>query len=325
MFKKRWFIIASILLAMAGWRDVSWSKEPYHVGVVSFGGGQVEVILGMQEGMKELGYEEGKNIAYTVVDAAGSDEKARAAAEEFLRKKVDVVYAVSTPVTTHVAQVIKNIPIIFNIVSDPVGTGLVRSWRSSGNNLTGCSNYVGQTGPKRLEVLKMMVPDVRRVLVPYDPKNRFSHGAIVILREAANALRIALIEKHVGSKDDVVALMKSIRRGEYDAFFHLGEAKVTAAIDAVIARLNEVKLPSIAHEESFSEKGMLAAYGPSWRVLGKQCAQSLDKALRGERPADIPIQIPTRFDLVINIQTAKAIGITLPREVFTRAEKIIER
>jgi putative ABC transport system substrate-binding protein len=129
MFKKRWFIIASILLAIAGWRDVSWSKEPYHVGVVSFGGAG-EVILGMQEGMKELGYEEGKNIVYTVVDAAGSDEKVRAAAEEFLRKKVDVVYAVSTPVTTHVAQVIKNIPSIFNIVSDPVGTGLVRSdWR----------------------------------------------------------------------------------------------------------------------------------------------------------------------------------------------------
>jgi len=171
----------------------------------------------------------------------------------------------------------------------------------------------------------MVMPDVRRVLVPYDPKNKFSQDAIVILREAAKALRIALIEKHIASKDDVVALMKSIRRGEYDAFFHLGEAKVTAAVDAVIARLNEVKLPSIAHEESFAEKGMLAAYGPSWRVLGKQCAQSLDKALRGERPADIPIQIPTTFALVINSRTAKAIGIELPREVFTRADRIIER
>jgi len=127
MLKKHWVIIASILLAMAGWRDVSWPKEPYRVGVVSFGGGQVEAILGMQEGMKELGYEEGKSIAYTVVDTAGSDEKARAAAEEFLRRKADVVYAVSTPVTIQVAQVIKSIPIVFNIVSDPVGTGLVRS------------------------------------------------------------------------------------------------------------------------------------------------------------------------------------------------------
>jgi putative ABC transport system substrate-binding protein len=141
----------------------------------------------------------------------------------------------------------------------------------------------------------MMVPGVRRVLVPYDPKNTFSQDAIVILREAANTLRFTLIEKHVGSKDDVVALMKSIRRGEYDAFFHLGEAKVTAAVDAMIVRLNEVKLPSMAHDESFAEKGMLAAYGPSWRVLGKQCAQSLDKALRGEKPADIPIQIPTMW------------------------------
>jgi putative ABC transport system substrate-binding protein len=224
-----------------------------------------------------------------------------------------------------VAQVIKDIPIIFNLVSNPVGTGLVRSWRSSGNNVTGCSSYIGQTGPKRLEILKLMLPDVRRVLVPYDPKNRFSQDAIVSLREAANALRIVLIEKHVGSKDDVVALMKSIRRGEYDAFFHLGEAKVTAAADAVIARLNEVKLPAIAHEESFAEKGMLAAYGASWRGVGKQCARILDKALRGMKPADLPIEMPLRLDLVINIKTAKAMGIELPRELFTRAEKIIER
>ncbi len=325
MFKKCGFIIVAILLAMTGWRDVSWSKERHLVGVISFGGGHVEVILGMQEGMKELGYEEGKNIAYTVVDAAGSDEKARAAAEEFLRKKVDAVYSTSTPVTIQVARVIKNVPIVFNIVSDPVGAGLARSWRSSGNNLTGCSNYVGQTGPKRLEILKMMLPDVRRVLVPYDPKNKFAQDAIVILREAANPLGIALIEKHVGSKDDVVALMKGMRRGQYDAFFVIGEAKVSAAIDAVIARLNEIKLPSIAQEESLAEKGMLAAYGPSYRVLGKQCARILDKALRGVRPADIPIELPTKLDLVINMKTAKAMGIELPRDVFIRAERIIER
>jgi putative ABC transport system substrate-binding protein len=163
-------------------------KKTYHVGVVSFGGGQNEVILGVQEGMKALGYEEGNNIVYTIIDAKGSNDQVKAAAEEFLRQRVDAVYSASTPVTIQVAQVIKEIPIVFNIVSDPVGAGLAKSLTASGTNLTGCSNFVGQTGPKRLEVLRTMLPNLQTVLVLYDPTNKFSQDAIVTLREAANTL-----------------------------------------------------------------------------------------------------------------------------------------
>ncbi len=335
--KKRFLImvpiVVIILAAIAGCQGSQGKplnikvqpQKPYHVGVVSFGGGQREVIIGVQEGMKALGYEEGKNIVYTIVDAGGSDEQVKAAAEEFLRQGVNAVYSASTPVTIGVAQVIKDIPIVFNIVSDPVGAGLAKSLTASGTNLTGCSNFVGQTGPKRLEVLRAMLPNLQTVLVLYDPKNKFSQDAIVTLREAAKTLGVTLAEKHVGSKDDVVTVMKSVAQSEYDAFFHLGEAKVTGAVDAVIEAANKIKLPTMAHEEGFAQKGMLAAYGPSWRLLGEQCSGSLDQVLRGIKPGDIPIQIPTKYEFIVNLKTARALGIELPGEVLIRADKLIEK
>ncbi len=299
-------------------------QKPYRVGVVSFGGGQTEVIIGVQQGMNALGYEEGKNIEYTIIDAGGSNEQAKAAAEGFLSQQVDAIYSVSTPVTLEVAQVIKDIPIVFNIVSDPVGAGLAKSLTASGANLTGCSNFVGQTGPKRLEILRTMLPNLQNVLVLYDPANKFSQDAIVTLREAATTLGVTLAEKHVGSKDEVVTVMNGLVQGEYDAFFHLGEAKVTGAADAVIEAANRIKLPTMAHEEGFAKRGMLASYGPSWRLLGRQCSGTLDQVLRGIKPGEIPIQIPLKFEFIVNLKTAKALGIELPREVLALADKLIE-
>ncbi len=321
-------LVAIILAAIAGCQGSpvdtvkEQPEETYHVGVVSFGGGQREVIIGMQEGMQALGYQEGENIVYTIIDAKG-DEQVKAAAEEFLRQGVDAVYSASTPVTMLVSRSIKDIPIVFNIVSDPVGVGLANSLTASGTNLTGCSNVVGQTGPKRLEVLRTILPDLETVVVLYDPKNNFSQDAIVILREAEKTLGVTLVEKHVGSKDDVVTVMKGIAPGEYDAFFHLGEAKVSGMAAEVIEAANNIKLPTMAHGEGFVQKGMLAAHGPSWRLLGSQCSGTLDKVLRGVDPGAIPIQIPLKFEFIVNLTTAKALGIDLPDEILIRADKLI--
>lgn len=311
-----WFLSGRPLL-------VSRIQKVYKVGVVSFGGAHVETITGLKEGMGSLGYQEGVNIIYEIADAAGSDEKAKLAAERFLREKVDAVYSASTPVTKQVSGVIKNIPIVFNIVSDPVGAGFAKSLESSGTNLTGCSNYVGQTGPKRLEIAREILPQAKTVLVLYDPKNKFSQDAILILREAAQTLGFSLAEKEIGSKEEAVRLMNGLRPGEYDVFFHLGEAKVSAAADAVIEAANKIKLPTIAHEETFARKGMLAVYGPSWKLLGRQCAETLNKVLGGTPPSQIPIQIPEKMELLVNLKTAKIIGATLPDSFLRKVDVII--
>lgn len=325
---KKYIIAAVALLALGvgilALRSSSPEIQKKRVGIVSFGGAQVEAILGLQEGMSGLGYTEGTNIEYLVRDAGGSDAKAKEAAEEFLRAQVDAVYSLSTPVTKQVADVIKTIPVVFNIVSDPVGSKLVSSLLSSGNNLTGCSNFVGQTGPKRLEALKEILPAVNTVLVIYDPENFFSKDAIVILRNAAVTLGISLAEKKINSKEEVIAVMRQAEPGEYDAFFHLGEAKVTAVAQDVIDLANKIKLPTFGHEEGLAQNGMLATLGPSWQLLGRQCAEVLAKVLHGEAPTNIPIQIPEKIELVLNLSTARAIGVKIPAGVLVRADKVIE-
>lgn len=330
MFKK-YLVYAAVTAVISGgiFFFVQYTKQKapnriYRIGVVSYGGAHNEVISGLRDGLKKLGYEEGRDVVYDVVDAGGVEAKARSAAEKFLNDKVDAVYSASTPVTTQVADVIKETPVVFNIVSDPVGSGLTKSMISSGNNLTGCSNFVAQTGPKRLEILKSILPKVKSVLVLYDPTNSFSNGAITTLRYAADILDIDLAEKQIGSKEEVVKVMNDIKPGEYDAFFHLGEAKVSSAADQVIAIANRIKLPTFAHEESLTRKGMLAAYGPSWQALGEQCAETMDKVLQGTAPADIPIQIPKKIEFIINLSTAKTLDINIPEEVLRSADKFFE-
>lgn len=318
--------LALILIASgyALWQKPGGETVKKRVGIVSFGGAHIEAIVGLQEGMKALGYEEGKGIEYLIRDAGGSDARAKEAAESFLQEGVDAIYSISTPVTKQVSDVVGEIPVVFNLVSDPVGAKLVQSLFSSGNNLTGCSNYVGQTGPKRLEILKEILPSLKTALVIYDPKNLFSKDAIVILRDAAKTLGVTLIEKEISSKEEVVALVETLKPGDYGAFFHLGEAKVSSVADKVIALANAAKLPAFAHEEGFAQKGMLATFGPSWRLLGRQCAGVLDKVLRGERPEAIPIQIPNEFELILNVKTARALGIEIPKDLLLRANKVIE-
>ena len=299
-------------------------KENFVVGIVSYGGAHEEAIEGLKDGMTELGYEEGKDISYIIVNAEGSLDKVREAAVGFLEAGADAVYSITTPITQEVMKSVSDRPVVFNIVGDPVGAGIAQSWQSSGNNSTGCSNYVGQTGPKRLEILKTVLPEVKNVLVLYDPNNRFSQDAIEILRPAAEALDITVSEVHISSKEEIISALSQIKPGQYDAFFHLGEAKVSGAAEQVVRLVNEAKLPSIAHEESFAERGMLLTFGPSWHLLGVQCAGVMDKVLKNTLPAEIPIQIPERLDLVLNLRTAELLNIEISKEALLLADRIIE-
>ena len=142
--------------------------------------------------------------------------------------------------------------------------------------------------------------------------------------DAADKLGVTLDEKFISSSDEVISVMEGIKEGEYDAFFHLGEAKVSGSAMEVIALANKIKLPTIAHAESFAADGMLAAYGPSWYELGRLCASTLDKILSGTAPADIPIQLPASFELIINRSTSRDLGIELSRDAALRVDRFLE-
>lgn len=320
-------LIISIFILLQNYFYAPTTKPAvYKIGVVSYGGAHNEAIIGLKEKMEELGYKEGENIIYDDVDAEGSEEKVKAAVQRFIDGKADAIYSITTPITKIVFAATKELglPVVFNIVSDPIGSGYAKSFSSSGTNLTGCSNIVGETGGKRLEMFKQILPGLKRVIVLYDPNNKFTQDAIKLLRPDATALGITLVEKLVSSKEEVIKTMNAIKPGEYDGFFHLGEAKVSGAASDVVRIANEKRLPTMAHESSFAERGMLAVYGPSWRLLGKQCAQNLDRVLKGIKPTDIPIQTPEKLELIINLKTAKFLGIKVPEEVLIKSDKIID-
>lgn len=298
-------------------------KRSFRIGVVSLGGvTYAEPIKGLKEGMEALGYKEGESITYHVVDAAGSLDKAKEGAQEFLREQVDVVYSLSTPVTQRVKEVIHDIPVVFNIVGDPIAPGFAKSLGSSGTNFTGCS--VGQFSAKRLEILKTLLPTASKVLTVYDPNNAYSQQSIALLRDAAPLLGVTLVEKQIQTRDDLVKVMNETSAGEYDAFLNFGEVKVSSAINLVVDRANAIKLPTLGPAKNAVEEGMLIGYGPSWLELGRQCARVIDKVLHGVKPTDIPIQSPAHVELIVNTKTAKHLGITFPQNELIRIDSFIE-
>ena len=298
-------------------------KESFLIGIVSLGGvTYAEPIKGLKEGMEALGYKEGESVTYHVVDAAGSLDKAKEGAKEFLREHVDVVHSLSTPVTQQVKEVIHDIPVVFNIVGDPIAPGFAKSLRSSGTNFTGCS--VGQFSAKRLEILKSLLPNAHKVLTLYDPKNAYSQQSIALLRDAAPRLGVTLVEKQVQTRDDLIKIMNEISAGEYDAFLNFGEVKVSSAINVVVDRANAINLPTLGPAKNAVQEGMLIGYGPSWLELGRQCARVIDKVLHGVKPTDIPIQSPAQLELTVNTKTAQRLGITFPQSELIRIDSFIE-
>lgn len=330
--REKTLFVAVAIIALVLWGVIIFSRwggnigaprKAYVVGIVSLGGViYAEPITGLKEGMETLGYKEGEKITYRVVDTAGSLEKAREAANEFLRENVDAVYSLSTPVTRQVKEVVRDIPVIFNIVADPVTSGFAKSLRSSGTNLTGCS--VGQFAAKRLEILKSLLPNARKVLVVYDPQNPYSQQSISLLREAATVFDAILTEKHIKTREDLAKIMNETSIGQYDAFLNFGEVKVTSAINIVVERANAIKLPTVGPATNAVREGMLIGYGPSWIEMGKQCASVMDKILRGVKPSDIPIQSPAQAELSVNMKTARQIGVTFPQEQLIRVDTFIE-
>lgn len=329
--REKTLFAAVAIIALALWGVIIFFRwggkiggqgKSYVVGVVSFGGSFQEAVTGLKEGMGILGYKEGESITYHEIDAAGSNEKVKEAASEFLRQQVDVIYSVSSNVTQQVSKVVRDAPVVFNVVGDPIGLGVAKSLGSSGTNFTGCS--VGQYTGKRLELLKTFLPNAHKVLVLYDPTNAYSQQAIAVLRKGSPSLGVTIIEKQVKSPDDVVKIMKGTVAGQYDAFFNFGEAKVSTVNKLVADRAKEIKLPTFSTGKNFAEEGVLITYGASWSELGRQCASVVDKILHGIKPTNIPIQSPAKVELTVNMKTAAQIGVTFPKEQLIRADSFIE-
>jgi putative ABC transport system substrate-binding protein len=314
--------LCSMLFALSVPAEAQQTKV-YRLGVIYQGGPYKAVVDGMREGLRQLGYEEGKQILLEIRDTKSDLKLAEEAARIFEREKVNSIYAVTTLVTTAVKNVTSQIPIIFSVGSDPVGSGLVQTFGRPGGRLTGVQYSTTDLTGKRLEILKEILPKLSRVVTFYNPGNRMAMDAATLAREAARQFRVQLVERHVTSVEELRQRLEVFKAGEADAYFYTSDSMVTSQAQLVIDMATSKRLPTMFSEQSVVAMGGLASYGQNFHEIGRLSAKYVQKVMTGAQPGDLRVEVVDKFELVINLKTAKQIGLTIPPNILARADKVI--
>ncbi|MFS8087165.1 MAG: ABC transporter substrate-binding protein [Acidobacteriota bacterium] len=277
-----------------------------------------------REGLRELGYVEGRNIAIEYRWAEGKPERMRELAEELVRLKVDVIMAPSSIYTGAAKRATSTIPIIFMSHADPLGSGHVASLARPGGNVTGLSLMMTETNVKSLELFKEIVPGLARVAVIWDPATP-SHGPGLKAIEAAGpALGLRIQSVPVRSATEYGDAFSAIVRERAGGVLVLSTPLFIAGAKPLAELALRHNVPSLFGPKQHVEAGGFMSYSPDRGDLWRRCAIYVDKILKGAKPADLPVQQPTKFELVINLKTAKALGLTIPKPLLLRADEVIQ-
>ena len=294
------------------------------VGVIVHGGVYDVLIDGLRQGLRELGLEEGKHLALDVRDTKGDLKAVEAAARDLERGKVDLIYTVAASVTLATKRATAQAPIVFFVGTDPVAAGLVQSLAKPGGRLTGVHGLARDLTAKRLEILKGIMPGLRRVVTFYDPGNATATENARLGREAARRVGVQLVERHVRSVDELRRSVQALKPGEVDAYFYTPDAMVASRADLIVDAARGKRLPTMFHEDSLVDKGALASYGSSFREIGRISAKHVQRILTGTHPMDLPVENYDKIQLALNLRTARALGLAIPASIRSRADKVIE-
>ena len=275
-----------------------------------------------REGLRELGYIEGQSIAVEYRNAQGALERVPTLAAELIRLKVDILVVGGTVATRLAKAQTKTVPIVFATAGDPVATGLVASLARPGGNATGMSILAPELSGKQLELLKTVVPQISRVAVLYNPSSSAPY-ALNVAREAARTLAVELQVVEVRRPSEVPSAFSSMT-GRAGALLVLSDPLVGSELPQIAKLAAQQRLPAIYLRREFAEVGGLLAYGPSFSDNYRRAATYVDRILKGAKPAELPVQQATKFDLVINRRTANALGLTIPQSLLLQAEQIID-
>ena len=315
---------ACLVALLAAALAVAQPARVYRVGVIYYGGLYESGVEGLREGLRDLGWEEGKQFALILRNAQGDRKAVEKVARELESDGVDLIYSVTFSSTTAVKRATTRVPIVFYSGSDPVAGGLVESFRKPGGRLTGVYGQSSELSGKRLELLKEMVPRLRRILAYYNPDNPSFSQPVKNTKEAARRLKVEVIERKVRSADELRAALDALRPGEVDAFFYVAGEVTATQSESIIAAARAKKLATMFSESSTVTRGALAAYGPSYRAAGRLSAKQVQRVLQGASPGDLPVEQLAAPHLAINLKTAKDIGVTIPQSVLTRADEVVQ-
>jgi len=312
------FILAPVPLATG-----AQQARVYRVGVLLQGGVYSQAVDGLRDGLRELGVEEGKHVILQVLDAKGDPKSVDAAARNLEGEKVDLIYAVTTSVALVAKRATKSVPIIFYAGTDPVVVGLVESFRKPGGRLTGIHGQNTDLTAKRLEFLKEMIPTLRRVVTFYRPDNPAAHESVKNARDAARRLKVELMERLVASVEELREALRVLRPGEADAYIYVSDSMVGSQAEWMIETARAKRLPTMFSYKTNVVMGALASVGDSYYAIGRLSAKSVQRVLLGADPGTLPVEQLDRPEFVINLKTAKALGLKIPQSVLVRADEVI--
>jgi putative tryptophan/tyrosine transport system substrate-binding protein len=276
------------------------------------------------EGLREYGYEEGRNIIIERRYARGQAERFKEFAAEMVRLNVDIIVVVTTPAALAVMNATKTIPIVHPNAIDPLNTGLIASLAHPGGNLTGGAQLTAEVSAKRLEILKKIVPRLSRAAALWNPGNPAIVFSWKETQGAARSLGVTLQPHEVQGPQDFAAAFAAIAEEHPEALLVLQDAVTMQQQGEIIAFTIQQRLPSIFQGKAWAEAGGLVSYGENLAAMYRRAAYFVDRIFKGAQPADLPVEQATKFDMVLNLRTAKAIGLSIPDSLLVLADDVIE-
>jgi putative tryptophan/tyrosine transport system substrate-binding protein len=318
----RLLTVAGLVLAVPIAAQAQASRDMPRIGVLVFTPMAPAVQDGFRQGFREHGYIEGRNVVVEWRSAEGRTERAKAMAAELVRLKVNVIVAEFTPAVQAAKEATSTIPIVMAPAGDPVATGLVASLARPGGNVTGVSNVAAELSGKRFELLREFLPGVARVGLLINGADPLDKAFVEATRTAASSAGIQLDVASVPRPADLESALAGMTKAGARAVIVPGNLPVPAALIAQSTQRHS--LPSISLLSQFPESGGLMSYGASPNDIRRRAAGYVDKILKGASPANLPVERPTTFELVINRKTAAALGLSLPPSLVLRADRVIE-
>ena len=282
------------------------------------------LIAAFQQGLRELGYREGTSFVIEARYADGQFEKLPDLAADLLKRRVDLLLVAGAPSAQAAMRVTKTVPIVMTNAADPVGTGLVASLARPGGNVTGMSDFNEGTVAKRLTLIKDILPAASRMAVLYNSTNPTNPRQLKLTQDAARTVGMSVVPFDARSADDIDRAFVTMQKERPDALLAIGDPALGSFRKKIVELALKQRLPTTFSTKEGIEDGGLMSYGARFEDLYRRAATHVDKILRGANPADLPIEQPSTFEFVLNLRTARTLGLTIPASIAFRADRVIE-
>lgn len=317
-------IAALVLLITPAAGETQQAATVPRIGVLLHDGAPPGFLEAFRDGLRDLGYPEAKNIVLELRNAEGKNGRLAALADELVQLRVDLILALNTPAAMAAKKATATIPIVIARVTDPVRSGLVASLARPGGNVTGLSFNNSELAVKGLEILREALPGITRVSVLSNAGNPAHKPQVLAMESAGERIGLKLHSVPLRSPNDLQPSFQAIAKARAEALFVLDDTALTGQRSEILKLASAQSLPVVARYKDFADAGALIAYGPNLPAVYRRAAYYVHRLLQGASASDLPLEEPSVFDLVVNLKTAKALGLTISRSVLARADDVIE-